>query len=202
MDCTNRVTLSGSVKGELIYSHSVYSEAFYTCFLQVPRLSGAMDVLPVTISERLLASCAAADGASVTVSGQLRSYNKFFQGASRLILTVFAQEIATGGEPANTIALTGYLCKPPTYRVTPFSREITDILLAVNRSYNKSDYIPAIAWGRNARFSGALCVGDCLSITGRVQSREYRKQFPDGAEEIRTAYEVSIATLELCKSMQ
>ncbi len=200
MDCTNRVTLSGSVKGELSYSHSVYSEAFYTCFLQVPRLSGALDLLPLTVSERLLANASIADGAVITVSGQLRSYNKFFKGASRLILTVFAQEVAFGGEPANAIILTGYLCKQPTYRVTPFSREITDLLLAVNRSYNKSDYIPAIAWGRNARFAGTLGIGDCISITGRVQSREYRKQLPDGEEETRTAYEVSIATLELVKS--
>jgi len=199
MDCTNRVTLSGSVKGELTYSHSVYSEAFYTCFLQVPRLSGTLDVLPLTVSERLLTNAVIADGTVITVSGQLRSYNKFIKGASRLILTVFVQEIAFGGEPVNTIALTGYLCKPPTYRVTPFSREITDLLLAVNRAYNKSDYIPAIAWGRNARFAGTLNVGDCIAVTGRVQSREYKKQLPEGGEEIRTAYEVSIATLELIK---
>ncbi|MGI6150723.1 MAG: single-stranded DNA-binding protein [Christensenellales bacterium] len=199
MDCTNRVTLSGSVKGELSYSHSVYSEAFYTCFLQVPRLSGTVDLLPLTVSERLLTNAVITDGAVITVSGQLRSYNKFFKGASRLILTVFAQEIAFGGEPVNTIILTGYLCKQPTYRVTPFSREITDLLLAVNRAYNKSDYIPAIAWGRNARFAGTLGIGDCISVTGRVQSREYKKQLPDGGEEIRTAYEVSIATLELIK---
>jgi len=200
MDCTNRITLSGSVNGELSYSHSVYSEAFYTCLLHVPRLSGAFDLLPLTVSERLLSRSPVADGDAVTVSGQLRSYNKFSRGASRLILTVFVQEISPGGEPVNAIALTGYLCKPPTYRVTPFSREITDLLLAVNRAYNKSDYIPAIAWGRNARFAGTLGIGDCLSVTGRVQSREYKKQLPEGGEETRTAYEVSIATLELSRA--
>ncbi len=200
MDCTNRVTLSGSVKGELVYSHSVYSEAFYTCFLQVPRLSGVSDLLPLTISERLLATSAITDGAEITVTGQLRSYNKFIRGASRLILTIFALEVSFSEEVVNSIVLTGYLCKQPTYRVTPFSREITDLLLAVNRSYNKSDYIPAIAWGRNARFAGTLGIGDCISITGRVQSREYKKHLSEGNEETRTAYEVSIATLELLKS--
>jgi len=182
--------------GDPTYSHSLYGEAFYSCTLSVPRLSGVEDLLPVTVSERLLFACPTQDG-RIAVTGQLRSYNRQAEGANRLILTVFAQSLEPGGEPCNEISLTGYLCKPPVYRVTPFSREIADLLLAVNRPYNKSDYIPCICWGRNARFARTLSVGECISAAGRVQSRAYQKRFEDGTAIERTAYEVSVGAIEI-----
>ena len=194
--CVNRVTLTGTVDGELAYSHSAFGEAFYTTLIRVTRLSGAEDVLPVTVSERVLCPRELQDGCMVAVEGQLRSYNKYVDGASRLILTVFVHRVEMGDCPANDIELSGYICKPPTSRVTPFSREITDLLIAVNRAYGKSDYIPAITWGRNARFAKNLPVGAKVFVKGRVQSREYRKLAPDGSATIRTAYEVSVSLLE------
>ena len=194
--CKNHVVLCGTMLGDPVYSHSLYGEAFYSCTLSVPRLSGVEDRLPVTVSERLLCACPVQEG-RIAVTGQLRSYNRQTEGANRLILTVFAQSLEPGAEPCNEILLTGYLCKPPVYRITPFSREISDLLLAVNRPYNKSDYIPCICWGRNARFAGTLCVGACISAVGRIQSRVYQKRFEDGTAVERTAYEVSVGTIEV-----
>ena len=195
----NRVTLSGVITGEKQYSHTVCGEDFYQCFLEVERLSGAVDCLPLTVSARILAGCALSQGEGVTVTGQLRSYNKQVEGVSRLILTVFVQHIGPAAPPRNEIRLTGYVCKPPVFRVTPFSREIADLLLAVNRQYGKSDYIPCIAWGRNARFASGFSVGTRIQIWGRVQSREYTKKLSETECEKRTAYEVSVSKLECCQ---
>jgi len=194
----NFATVSGSLVQELVYSHSIYGESFYDGFLSVPRLSGTEDILPFTVSDRLLKNIEICPGHFYSISGQMRSYNKHDSASNRLVLTVFARSFAEldAEDCQNEIALTGYLCKPPVYRKTPFSREIADILLAVNRSYSKSDYLPCIAWGRNARFVSELPVGQHLRVEGRVQSRTYQKQLPDGTLQPRTAYEVSINTLE------
>lgn len=192
----NRVYLCGKVTGAPVFSHEVFGEGFYELFVEVQRLSGQADVLPVTISERLMA-----DGLSVgdelCALGQFRSYNKLENGKSRLMLTVFVREILSThpGKNPNAIVLSGYICKPPVYRTTPFNREIADLLIAVNRSYNKSDYIPAIAWGRNARFVKNLAVGDRVALSGRIQSREYQKKQPDETFVTMTAYEVSVSKL-------
>ena len=161
----------------------------------MPRLSQQTDILPVTISERLLSCHDASVGATLSIIGQFRSYNKLEQERSRLMLTVFARDISeSDDEPnPNVIELEGYICKPPLYRTTPFKREICDILLAVNRAYNKSDYIPCIAWGRNARYVNGLSVGDRIAVQGRIQSREYQKTGEDGSQITKTAYEVSIS---------
>jgi len=195
---TNQLSLAGVVMEEPQFDHEVFGEAFFRTLLNVPRLSGAFDLLPLTISERLMAEGFHA-GMSVAVSGQLRSYNKVMGGAGRLLLTAFAQRIrpVDENENPNTVFLSGALCKPPSFRTTPFGREIADLMLAVNRSYGKSDYIPCIAWGRTARFASGLNVGDHLQLQGRFQSRLYQKQLADGTVQERTAYEVSVSRLTL-----
>ena len=167
--------------------------------LGVPRLSGAQDLLPVTLSERLLDGAMLSDGDTLAIDGQVRSYNKIIEGAGRLLITAFAQKIVENDEHENPnqIQLTGTLCKAPAYRTTPFGREIADMMLAVNRAYGKSDYIPCITWGRSARFAAKLDVGDKITLTGRLQSRAYQKQMPDGSVIEKTAYEVSVGHLEL-----
>ena len=199
----NVVTVAGWVREPGVFSHRVYGEGFYRLVLGVPRLSAAEDLLPVTVSERLAAGAALAAGAPLTVTGQLRSYNRFDGERSRLVLTVFAQRLEQqAAEPLpNEIFLDGFLCKPPVYRTTPFGREIADLLLAVNRAYRKSDYIPCIVWGRNARYAAAQPVGTHLRLWGRVQSRRYTKRREDGVEE-RMAYEVSAAKLEVGDGME
>lgn len=195
----NHVTLSGRVQETPAFSHSLYGEAFYTFQLVVPRLSGVEDTLPVTAGERLL-PVLPQEGDALYLTGQLRSYNIQQQGVNRLLVTVFSRSIMPMEEQesyTNDIMLRGFICKPPVYRTTPFSREIADILLAVNRPYHKSDYLPIIVWGRNARFASGLSVGDAIAVQGRVQSRHYQKTLPDGNVIYRIAYEVSAATLEL-----
>jgi hypothetical protein len=192
---SNRVVLCGRVKSILEFSHQLYSEAFYTFMLEVDRLSGARDLLPITISERLLSQFLPHENDFVSICGQLRSYNKMIEGSNRLVLTIFAQQIESSFAACrNEIYLRGYLCKMPVYRTTPFNREIADLLLAVNRAYNKSDYIPCITWGKNARLARELPVGSLLEAQGRIQSREYQKVLPDGSSVTRTAYEVSVAS--------
>ncbi len=198
-DENNRAVISGYINRPPQYSHTLFSEAFYVFELFVPRLSGTEDVLPVTVSERLL-PVLPETGDLIEVAGQLRSYNKNVNGRNRLVVTVFARSVALQADDApcrNEIALTGFICKPPVYRTTPFAREITDLLLAVNRSYHKSDYLPIIAWGRNARYVSAAAVGDCLRVNGRLQSREYQKTMPSGETVTRVAYEVSSSTVEM-----
>lgn len=199
MDClmtNNVVYLTGRVAEEPRYSHQVFGEGFYETKVEVERLSGLVDVIPVTVSERLLGEGDFEEGKYVSVSGQFRSYNKIADGKSRLMLTVFVRETNEDLPPnTNKIELIGYVCKPPVYRTTPFKREIADVLIAVNRAYNKSDYIPCIAWGRNARFAEKLVVGDKVGLSGRIQSREYRKTDENGVESMRVAYEISVNRL-------
>ena len=193
----NRVYFMGEIVSEAKFSHEVYGEGFYEFFVKVMRLSGQADVLPVTISERLIQGNDFKIGSTICALGQFRSYNKLEGGRSRLMLTVFVREIvesAPSGNP-NSIVLSGYICKPPVYRTTPFNREIADLLVAVNRAYNKSDYIPCIAWGRNARFVQNLKVGDRVALSGRIQSREYQKRLSETEAVTMTAYEVSISKL-------
>ena len=193
----NKVFISGEMVSEPVFSHEVYGEGFYEISVLVKRLSGQGDVLPVTISERLITDKALKVGDTINALGQYRSYNKLIDGKSKLMLTVFARELYDYSiiKNPNSIVLSGYICKPPIYRTTPFNREIADILIAVNRSYNKSDYIPCIAWGRNARFAKNLEVGDKIAISGRIQSREYQKRINDDDIKVLTAYEVSISKL-------
>ncbi len=193
----NKVFLKGQIVTEARYSHEVYGEGFYEMDVLVKRLSGQGDVLPVTISERLIESNRLTVGSDVSAVGQFRSYNKLAEGKSKLMLTVFVRDLVDGAEAKNpnAIVLSGYICKPPVYRTTPFNREIADVLIAVNRAYNKSDYIPCIAWGRNARFVKNLEVGEKLALSGRIQSREYTKRISETETRTMTAYEVSICKL-------
>ena len=193
----NVATLCGVVQTKPVYSHQMYGEGFYESMLCVPRLSEQTDVIPFTISERLLEGVE--EGALVTFSGQLRSYNKLVDGKSKLLLTLFVREILDNDETRNpnTIDITGYVCKEPIYRMTPFKREICDVLLAVNRAYNKSDYLPCIAWGRNARFVKDIPIGSKVNVNGRIQSRIYQKVDETGETTDRIAYEVSINRVEL-----
>lgn len=200
----NHLILVGKIVSEKSYSHEIYGEKFYVFNLEVVRLSSTVDIIPITISERLLTDLDIEIGKHVTIEGQFRSYNNYENERNRLVLTVFAKEIRETEnadedkkEVTNEVVLVGYICKKPIYRQTPFGREIADILLAVNRAYNKSDYIPSIAWGRNARFCQNLEVGTEVKISGRVQSRNYEKKLADGSTETRIAYEVSIASMEV-----
>ena len=207
----NYLTLVGKVTGEKKFSHEIYGESFYIFNLEIPRLSGNSDLIPITVSERLIKEDTLNEGKKLLVKGQFRSYNSYENEKNRLILTVFAKdlieieeteeveenEIVKKDTITNEVVLIGYICKKPIYRQTPFGREISDILLAVNRAYNKSDYIPCIAWGRNARFCQNLEVGSQVKIVGRVQSRTYEKKHEDGTVETRIAYEVSIGSLEV-----
>lgn len=195
----NSIELIGRAVDGPIYSHSIYGEAFFRMFFAVRRLSGTEDRLPVTVSERLLGCFPPDPEPRFRISGQIRSYNQRTETGSRLIITVFAREFepAVGDEPdMNEADVTGFICKQPIFRTTPFSREIADVLIAVNRRFGKSDYLPAIAWGRNARFLSELPVGTNLHVPGRLQSREYRKILPDGTETVRTAYELSCSAVE------
>lgn len=193
----NRVFIKGEIVTEARYSHEVYGEGFYEMDVLVKRLSGQADILPVTVSERLIESHSLSIGTELSAIGQFRSYNKLADGKSKLMLTVFVRELVDIPEAKNpnNIVLSGYICKPPVYRTTPFSREIADVLIAVNRAYNKSDYIPCIAWGRNARFVRNLGVGERVALSGRIQSREYVKKLSENESKTMTAYEVSICKL-------
>lgn len=194
----NEITLCGTVEEEAVYSHNVRDEAFYVFKLRVPRLSVTDDVLPVTLSEKLLSESDIKVGKRICVHGQLRTYNKPSETRPKLILTVFARYI-TGEqetENPNDVILNGYICKNPTYRKTPFGREITDLCLAVNRAFGRSDYIPAIAWGKNALRTKDMEVGTNIIVRGRLQSREYSKRLGENEFETRVAYEVSITDVE------
>ena len=207
----NYLTLVGKVTGEKRFSHEIYGERFFTFNLSIPRLSGNADIIPVTTSERLINDEMLTEGNKLLIKGQFRSYNSYENEKNKLVLTVFAKDVQEVEEDeiseeneivkkemtTNEVVLIGYVCKKPIYRQTPFGREIADLLLAVNRAYNKSDYIPTIAWGRNARFCQNLEVGTQVKIVGRVQSRIYEKKYEDGTVEQKVAYEVSICSLEL-----
>lgn len=207
----NYLTLVGKVTGEKKFSHEIYGERFYVFNLEIARLSGNADIIPITVSERLVTDEMLTQGKNLLVKGQFRSYNSYDNEKNRLILTVFAKDVIEVEENdqeeeneivkkdmvTNEVVLVGYICKKPIYRQTPFGREIADVLLAVNRAYNKSDYIPTIAWGRNARFCQNLEVGTKVRLIGRVQSRMYEKKHEDGTVENRVAYEVSVGSLEV-----
>lgn len=197
----NLAQVCGIVEDELEFNHEIYGENFYTFTLKIPRLSGTFDKIKIMISDRLLSDFEVIPGKNVAITGQFRSYNSYENGDNKLILTVFAKDIKDADEEdfknPNSLYLNGYVCKNPTYRTTPFGREITDLLLAVNRTYNKSDYIPVIAWGRNARYCKSFGVGDNIKIWGRIQSREYQKKISEDETVTKTAYEVSVSKLEL-----
>ncbi len=195
----NNAYISGTLAAAPQLDHQLYGEDFYKASILVPRLSGTIDCIPVTIPGRLV-FCMPAEGDRVAVSGQLRSYTRHNEQGSRLCVTLFARSIQPMFEediPENSLTLTGYLCKPVVFRTTPFMREIGDMLIACNRSFNKSDYLPCIAWGRNARIASEMAVGSRLRIVGRIQSRRYQKQLPDGTMQDRTAHEVSCSSIEL-----
>ena len=197
----NRIVAVGRLDGELELSHEVMNEPFYTGTLLVKRLSGAVDRLPVTIPGKLR-GLLPEEKCQLLATGQVRSYNKVVDGAGRLMVTLFAQSIVPSpdNDTLNRVSLTGALCKPPIYRSTPFGREICDMMLAVNRAFGKSDYIPCIAWGRNAQYASRFSVGDRVRLTGRLQSREYQKLLENGEYLLRNAYEVSCFTLEAAES--
>lgn len=201
----NNITLVGVVEKEPEYSHEVLGEGFYIFMLKCSRTSGNKDTLPVMISDRLTDIKEIKAGQVVSVAGQIRSFNRHIDDVkSKLILSVFARELELAQdatelsfeEDINTVILDGFVCKPLVYRCTPKGREIADILVAVNRPYGKSDYIPCIAWGRNARFAGGLEVGEHIQIQGRFQSREYTKKISDNETETRVAYEVSVSRID------
>lgn len=198
----NQVTISGEIVSDFSFSHELYGEGFYFVDVRVPRLSDVSDVIPVLISERLVDVTNNLTGLLVNIEGQFRSYNRQEEYKKRLVLSVFARSIefvealVVDGQ-SNHIYLDGYLCKEPVYRETPLGREIADLLIAVNRPYGKSDYIPCICWGRNARFASGLETGARLTVCGRIQSREYLKRINETESETRVAYEVSVSKLEV-----
>ncbi len=220
---SNYATISGKIVSCPVFSHDVYGEGFYYFFVDVKRLSDSFDRIPVMISERLVSPEECSIGRNIMIDGQFRSYNQNTSSKSKLMLMVFARDVVLDyvaqdecfddtvekeGEVEETpndknyIELCGFICKPPIYRKTPFNREIADLLLAVNRSYNKSDYIPCISWGRNARYCSRRAVGDKVKVIGRIQSRIYQKKLPDGNVEDRVAYEVSVIRLELLQAFE
>ena len=219
---SNYATISGTIASVPAFSHEVYGEGFYILYVDVKRLSSSFDWIPVMVSDRLAGLDEYKTGEHVSIEGQFRSYNQVGENGSKLMLMVFARDIKFGYDEhedlsegtdesenaleensdrevqdKNTVILNGFICKPTIYRTTPFNREIADMLIAVNRSYNKSDYIPCIAWGRNARFCGKRKVGENVKITGRIQSRTYQKKLPDGSSIEKVAYEVSVTRIEL-----
>lgn len=205
----NQVSISGRIASPFLFSHEVFGEGFYICDVEVERLSDSTDLIPIMVSERLFHVEENYIGREVCVSGQFRSYNRHEENKNRLVLSVFVREISFADEmdemdemeiKPNYIFLDGYICKPPIYRKTPLGREIADILLAVNRPYGKSDYIPCICWGRNARYAERFEVGNHVQIWGRIQSREYQKKISEIDYEKRVAYEVSVSKLEYIES--
>lgn len=197
----NQVSIMGKIATGFTFSHQVFGEGFFVMDLIVKRLSDSEDRIPVMVSERLVDVTQDYVGEYIEISGQFRSYNRHEEKHNRLVLSVFAREVRFIGPdedmiPTNQIFMDGYICKPPVYRKTPLGREIADVLLAVNRPYGKSDYIPCICWGRNARYASAFTVGGHVLIWGRIQSREYVKKLGENQTERRTAYEVSVSKLE------
>ena len=197
----NQVTIIGEVASEFTFSHEVFGEGFYMVDVLVKRLSNSDDRIPLMISERLIDVHQDYTGEYIMATGQFRSYNQHEEKKNRLVLSVFVREVSfveeeLDGAKTNTILLDGYICKRPIYRKTPLGREIADLLLAVNRPYGKSEYIPCICWGRNARFASGFEVGEHVQVLGRIQSREYVKKLTETETEKRTAYEVSVSKLE------
>lgn len=202
----NVASLFGEVVSEFAYNHEVFGEKFYKFYLKIDRFSEASDIIPVTISERMIDVAKDYKGKLIEVHGQFRSYNRHGEGKSRLILSVFAGELNfveldEGDMPesskANSVYLDGYICKEPVYRKTPYGREIADVMIAVNRPYSKTDYIPCIVWGRNAKYISYFDIGTHIRLEGRIQSREYFKKLENGETETRIAYEVSVRRIDV-----
>ena len=197
----NQVSVMGRIASQFTFSHQVFGEGFYTVDLLVKRLSDSEDIIPLMVSERLMDVTQDYEGEYIQVQGQFSSYNRHEEKKNRLVLSVFVREVSFVEEEdesikTNQIFLDGYICKPPVYRKTPLGREIADLLIAVNRPYGKSDYIPCICWGRNARYASAFQVGGHVLLWGRIQSREYMKRVGETETEKRVAYEVSVSKLE------
>jgi len=192
---SNQVNLVGSIESDFIYSHSLYGETYYTLTLSVKRNSGKADLIPLLVSDRLIDVNKSMIGQNVHVRGEFRSYNQHDADKNRVKLYVFVNRLERldTTNNVNDVFLEGYICKQPTYRRTPLGREISDVTLAVNRGYNKSDYIPCILWGRNAYYVSTLSAGDRIRVAGRIQSREYTKD-----DQVKTAYELSVNLLEVC----
>jgi primosomal replication protein N len=190
----NSVYLYGMVVTEPTASHEFYGEDYCELQLSVKRLSSIVDIIPVTIEKSIVEKEKIILGSHIAVTGEFRSYNKIENNRSRLMLSIFVNSLSDeqSEDNPNIIELSGYICKMPIYRTTPFNREIADLLVAVNREQNKTDYLPAIAWGRNARFAKTMNVGDRINISGRIQSREYQKRLDNGLIETRVAYEISV----------
>ena len=198
----NQVVIMGEIVSDFTFSHEIYGEGFYMVDVRVERLSDSIDIIPLMVSERLLDVNGDYKGMYIMVNGQFRSYNRHEERKNKLVLSVFAREIDFVDEigentKSNQIYLDGYICKEPVYRKTPLGREIADLLLAVNRPYGKSDYIPCICWGRNARYASNFEVGARCTVWGMIQSREYMKKISEEELEKRIAYEVSVSKLEL-----
>ena len=198
----NQVTVMGEIISDFSFSHEIFGEGFYMVDISVKRLSDSYDIIPVMVSERLLDVNADYKGMYICINGQFRSYNRHEEHKNRLVLSVFAREVEFIDEmeessKTNQIYLDGYICKEPIYRKTPLGREIADVLLAVNRPYGKSDYIPCICWGRNARYASQFKVGERCAVWGRIQSREYMKKLDEEHIERRIACEVSVSKLEI-----
>lgn len=203
----NKVTLTGEIISDFRYNHEVFGESFYMVDVSVKRLSDTVDVIPLMVSERLIDTEQSYIGQLICVSGQFRSYNRHEEKKNRLVLSVFVRELEfvdemPDGDKSNQIFLDGFICRKPIYRKTPLGREIADILLAVNRAYGKADYIPCIAWGRNARYIAEFGVGTHLTILGRVQNREYLKKLDDESHETRIAYEVSVSRIDVVEEKE
>lgn len=198
----NQVAISGEIASDFSYSHELYGEKFYMVDVKVKRLSDNYDTIPLMVSDRLVDTSNTCVGLKVKVTGQFRSYNKHEERKNRLVLSVFVTDVEFLNEldesdHENQIYLDGYICKEPIYRKTPLGREIADLLVAVNRPYGKSDYIPCICWGRNARYAGNFNTGDHIAINGRIQSREYVKSINGDESVTKVAYEVSVSKLEV-----
>ena len=200
-DKNNSITVLGLVTEEPVFNHEVFGEKFFKMMISIDRVSGAVDTLPVLISERIIDMKELKTGACVMIAGRIRSYNEHIGERSKLILAILTEIIEVYENETelpfnNDVVLRGFICKEPNYRVTPLGREITDVLIAVNRAYGKSDYIPCITWGRTAKFVGHLPIGTHIEVTGRFQSREYTKKISDNEIETRIAYEVSVSRID------
>lgn len=196
----NQVRLCGTMETAPGFSHENHGRQFYSFVLGVERLSGTVDRLRILADLELLEQADCAWGERVLVTGQIRSYNQISDTGRHLIISVYANGLELTDEaPDNQVQLTGVLCRDPVYRRTPLGREICDGMLAVSRPCRRTDYLPCIFWGRTAREMARLTSGARISLTGRLQSREYTKLLEDGSSLRRTAYEISAVTAELTK---
>lgn len=197
----NQITLRGTLSAPPVFSHENHGKQFFRLFLEVPRLSGAVDILPVIAEQSLLEGTQVCECGMLTVTGQIRSHNVRRDGRRHLMIFVFAASLqCEEGEPLNDVTVEGYLCREPVYRRTPLGREICDVMLAVPRAFQRADYLPCILWGRTALEASRCHTRDRIGITGRLQSRVYTKVTEEGSEE-RTAYEISALTAQIPKEL-